>query len=51
MATDEKTPSTNFIHQIIEADNASGKFAGRVCTRFPLNPTGICTSGTPSRFA
>ena len=28
MAADDKTPSLNFIHQIIEDDNRTGKFAG-----------------------
>ena len=37
--------SLNFIHQKIEADNKSGKHAGRVCTRFPPEPNGYLHIG------
>jgi hypothetical protein len=37
--------SLNFIHQIVEDDLKSGKFAGRVCTRFPPESIGCLRLG------
>ncbi len=36
---------TNFIRQIIDADNASGKWGGKVHTRFPPEPNGYLHIG------
>ncbi len=41
---DEPRP-LNFIEQIVEADNASGKWGGRVHTRFPPEPNGYLHIG------
>ena len=35
----------HFIRQIIDADNASGKWGGKVCTRFPPEPNGYLHIG------
>ncbi len=38
-------PTLNFIEEIVEADNASGKWNGRVQTRFPPEPNGYLHVG------
>jgi len=45
MAADETKPSLHFIQEIIEEDNRSGRWGGRVHTRFPPEPNGYLHIG------
>ena len=50
MSTEEKTPSLDFIRAIVAEDMKTGKWDGRVVTRFPPEPNGYLHIGHAKAF-
>ena len=45
MSTNDGTPALHFVQEIVEEDNRTGKWGGRVQTRFPPEPNGYLHIG------
>ena len=47
----EEKKSISFVEQLVEEDLKEGKNGGRIQTRFPPEPNGICISAMPKLSA
>ena len=50
MAENDDKPTTHFVQEIVEEDNRTGKWDGRVQTRFPPEPNGYLHIGHAKSF-